>query len=63
MSKDLQYLLQFARQYKMTDEEREEQVCSFAYGNTHLENETITKQDIQEAMVRLRRQGGQPRSS
>jgi len=57
MSKELPRLLEAAKRYQMTAEEREEQVCSFAYGNVHLENAAITKEDIWEAMMLLKRKG------
>ena len=49
MSKDLQELIERARRHKVTEEEREAQIRSFAYGNTHFENQTITREDIDEA--------------
>lgn len=49
----LQNLIEKARAHKMTDSEREAQVRSFAYGNTHLENETITRSDIDRAATSL----------
>jgi hypothetical protein len=58
MSGDLEYLLVMARAYRQKEgfpeEERAQQVRSFAYGNTHLENERITKSDIDEAVDSLR---------
>jgi hypothetical protein len=54
MSKELDRLIELARQYAMTPAEQEQQVRSFAFGNTHFENQTITKQDIDEAMDSLR---------
>lgn len=49
MSRYLEYLIERARRHSMTDQEREAQIRSFAYGNTHLENGTITKADIDKA--------------
>lgn len=55
MSKErLQKLIEQARRHKMSPEERDAQVRSFAYGNTHLENEAITKSDIDRAMTSLK---------
>jgi len=58
MSHDLEYLLDFARKYRQEhgfpEEERDRQIRSFAYGNTRLENDTITKEDIDEAVDSLR---------
>lgn len=54
MSKKLDRLIELARHHAMTPAEQEQQVRSFAFGNTHFENPTITKQDIDEAMDSLR---------
>jgi hypothetical protein len=54
MSKMLEFLIAEAQKYRMTDAERDEQVKSFAYGNTHFENETIRKTDIDRAMASLK---------
>jgi len=56
MSQDLEYLIELAKKHQMTDEERNEQVRSFAYGNTHFENESITKADIDKAMDELNKE-------
>lgn len=58
MSEHLEYLLEVARSYRLRagfpEEERAKQVRSFAYGNTNLENENITKGDIDKAVDTLR---------
>ena len=54
MSKELDRLIELAKRYQMTDRERDEQVRSFAFGNTHFENGTITKADIERAMDSLK---------
>ena len=54
MSKSLEELIQIARKYRMTPEERDDQVRSFAYGNTHFENEDITRADIDQAFEQVR---------
>jgi hypothetical protein len=58
MSNDLEYLLDMARRYRQErgfpDEERARQVRSFAYGNTRLENDSITMKDIDRAVESLR---------
>jgi hypothetical protein len=46
MSRKLQSLIRAARKVKMTAKESEEQRRSFAYGNTNIENERITKETI-----------------
>lgn len=56
MSKELQQLIDRARQHKMTEAEREAQIRSFAYGNTHFENQTITRADIDQAARSVRAQ-------
>jgi hypothetical protein len=53
MNRDLEYLIEWARKHQITEEERTAQVRSFAYGNTHFENERITKADIDQAMETL----------
>ena len=57
MSKELQELIERARKHQMSPEERDAQVRSFAYGNTHFENESITKAHIDEAMKSLKTNG------
>ena len=53
MSKALESLLESARRAQMTSEEREEQRRSFAYGNTKIENDRITKATIEQAAQEL----------
>jgi len=53
MSKELQVLLDAARKVTMTSDEHEQQRRSFAYGNTHIENERITKETINKAAESL----------
>ena len=43
---DLQKLLERASQVHMTAAEKEEQRRSFAYGNTRIENEYITREMV-----------------
>lgn len=57
MSRDLEILIERARAHVMTQPEREAQTRSFAYGNTHLENQAITKADIDKAAESLKREG------
>ena len=54
MSKNLEFLIERARRHVTTDQEREAQIRSFAYGNTHLENPAITKADIDRASESLK---------
>lgn len=57
MNQKFQKLLEQARKYRETHafspEERERQIRSFAFGNTHLENPAITKSDIEKAAESL----------
>jgi hypothetical protein len=53
MDTNLQYLIDQARKHKITSEEREAQIRSFAYGNTRIENKAITKAHIDRAMTSL----------
>lgn len=53
MTKDLQELIERARKIEMTPEQAGEQRRSFAYGNTHIENERITRQMVEELDSRL----------
>jgi hypothetical protein len=48
MSEDLQKLIEEALQIPFTAEEREAQRRSFAYGNTKIENDRITREMIDE---------------
>ena len=59
----LEYLIEQARKHKITLEERAAQVRSFAYGNTHFENQAITKADIDLAMTKLQAEREPERSS
>jgi hypothetical protein len=51
---DLQYLIEKSKGVSMTPEEREEQRRSFAYGNTHIENDRITRRVVDEQAEKLR---------
>ena len=56
MTDELKALLEKARRYKMTDEERHEQLISMAYGNAHFEDPSITKDEIRAAAERRERE-------
>jgi hypothetical protein len=56
MTKDLQELVERARKIEMTPEQIGEQRRSFAYGNTHIENERITRQMVADLDSRLHAQ-------
>ena len=49
MMKNLEELISRARRITMTTAQLREQRLSFAYGNTHIENERITKEMVAEA--------------
>jgi hypothetical protein len=53
MDKNLEYLIEWAKKHHICEEESKAQVRSFAYGNTHFENNRITKTDIDDAMDKL----------
>ena len=46
MSEYLKELLELAKAIQMTPEQREEQRRSFAYGNSKIENDRITRETI-----------------
>ncbi len=49
MSGELARLLEMAKRAEMTPEQVEEQRRSFAYGNTRIENENITRETVDRA--------------
>ena len=53
MSEELQKLLEKARRVQMTPEQAEEQRRSFAYGNTKIENDSITRDTVDRAAEML----------
>jgi hypothetical protein len=46
MTKELQELVDRARKIEMTPAQLREQRRSFAYGNTHIENDRITREMV-----------------
>ena len=52
---DLEYLIEEARKHQFTEEERDAQIRSFTYGNTHLENASITRTEVDKAVDSLKR--------
>jgi hypothetical protein len=48
MTDALQQLIEAARHLPFREDEREAQRRSFAYGNTHIENERITREMVDE---------------
>jgi len=53
MPTKLEQLIEMARKHQMTDAERDAQLRSFAYGNTHFENSNITREDVDRAVDSL----------
>ncbi len=53
MTDNLQKLLDAAKTAKPTPEHREEQRRSFVYGNTHFENELITREMVDREAEKL----------
>lgn len=55
MASELERLIELARHHQITPEEHDAQVRSFAFGNTHFENPTITRADIDKAVDTLQK--------
>jgi len=53
MTNELQELIERARKIEMTPEQVTAQRQSFAYGNTHIENDRITRQMVAEADLKI----------
>jgi hypothetical protein len=53
MTNEMQQLLEAARKIIMTDNEKEEQRRSFAYGSAKIENDDVTREMVDEAAERL----------
>jgi hypothetical protein len=54
MTNHLQELVEAARRLPFPSKEREAQRRSFAYGNTHIENERITREMVDEQAEALK---------
>jgi hypothetical protein len=50
---DLQYLIEKSKGVKMTPSEVEQQRRSFAYGNTNIENDRVTRSVVDEQADKL----------
>jgi len=57
MTEKLSALIEKARSVRMSPRQSEEQRRSFAYGNTKIENERITREMVDEQAEALRRAG------
>jgi hypothetical protein len=53
MTKDLQELVDLTRKIEMTPDQLREQRRSFAYGNTHIVNDRITREMVADLDARL----------
>lgn len=53
MTKSLQELVDRTRKIEMTPDQLREQRRSFVYGNTHIENERITREMVADLDARL----------
>lgn len=54
MSPELDRLIELARGYHMTEEEKQEQKISFVYGNTRIENPAITWDKVKRSAEELK---------
>jgi hypothetical protein len=59
MADKLSVLIDRARAVTMTPRDQEEQRRSFAYGNTKIENDLITRKMVDEAAEELKRSKGE----
>ena len=57
MTDDLKRLIEMARDVRMTEAQWEEQRRSFVYGNTHIENEMITREMVDRACEQVSAHG------
>jgi hypothetical protein len=55
MTDKLAILIEMSRSVRMTPRESEEQRRSFAYGNTKIENDRITREMVNESAEALKR--------
>lgn len=56
MTQALEALIEKAKRVQMTEKQMREQRLSFVYGNTHIENERITREMVAEADDRVSRE-------
>lgn len=57
MSEELKQMLEAARDTSLSSQECEEQRQSFAFGNTHFENEQITRELVRQEAENLKADG------
>lgn len=53
MTNEMQQLLEAARKIVMTDNDKEQQRRSFAYGSAKIENDDVTREMVDKAAERL----------
>ena len=58
MTEKLEILLERAKSVKMTNEEKDKQRQSFAYGNTKIENDRITRALVEKTAAHLKLEDG-----
>ena len=58
MTEDLAILVERAKSVKMTNQEKDQQRKSFAYGNTKIENDLITRAMVEKAVAKLNMENG-----
>ena len=54
MSDELDRLIEMARRVEMSESDKEQQKISFAYGNTRIENDSITWDTVKKAAKDLK---------
>lgn len=57
MTDQLKALIAQARDVRMDETQRREQRLSFVYGNTHIENERVTRDIVAQADDKVAREG------
>ena len=60
MTQELEKLLEKARGTSMTQAEKDTQRLSFAYGNSHFEDQTITRETVRRESEKLKTSDGSP---
>jgi hypothetical protein len=58
MIEKLSVLIEMAKKVRMSPEDKEEQRRSFAYGNTKIENDRITRRLVAEQAEALKKRSG-----
>ena len=61
MTEALEALIAKAQKIQMTEEQKREQRLSFVYGNTHIENDRITREMVEDADNKVAREAASKR--